>query len=155
MRNSPKPPYGSRFFSCANLSFGGKNGMGSRGANNANRFGGKNCVIEIIKSRKYQKHTQNNVISIFSFKLLLLFSFFFLLLNKEKKQKKKQKTMIFFFVSFKLSFSIHRQYDHVGQLFLYVDHEHVSSNNDEDHDGHESFSYVLNRHESSYQDCSM
>jgi hypothetical protein len=42
---SIKPPYGKRFFSCGNLSFGGKNGTGSRGANNASKFGGRNCVI--------------------------------------------------------------------------------------------------------------
>jgi hypothetical protein len=56
-----KPPYGKRFFSCGNLSFGGKNGTGSRGANNASKFGGKNCVIfnsnkTIEKSRKYQQN---------------------------------------------------------------------------------------------------
>lgn len=42
---SIKPPQGKRFFSCGSLSLGGKNGIASRGANNASRFGGKNWVI--------------------------------------------------------------------------------------------------------------
>lgn len=39
------PMYGVRFFSWVNLSGGGKNGGGSRGAKRAKRLGGKNCVI--------------------------------------------------------------------------------------------------------------
>ena len=45
VEKSTKPPYGKRFFSWGNLSVGGKNGMGSRGANNASKLGGKNWVI--------------------------------------------------------------------------------------------------------------
>ncbi len=44
-RYSAIPVYGWRFFSCVNLSTGGRKGTVSRGANKANRAGGRNCVI--------------------------------------------------------------------------------------------------------------
>lgn len=49
----PTPKYPLVFFSCGNLSGGGKNGMGSRGANNASKFGGRYCVISLIHRSNY------------------------------------------------------------------------------------------------------
>jgi len=48
--------YGVRFFSWVNLSGGGKNGGGSRGAKRAKRLGGKNCVI----SQDFNEHEPKN-----------------------------------------------------------------------------------------------
>lgn len=51
------PKYPRVFFSCGSLSEGGKYGIGSRGANNARRFGGRYCVIFMNKCFSYYKHS--------------------------------------------------------------------------------------------------
>lgn len=50
------------FFSWGNLSGGGKKFNGSLGANNANKFGGRYCVI--VDHQRMQQHT--NLLGVFT-----------------------------------------------------------------------------------------
>ena len=153
---STKPPYGKRFFSCGNLSVGGRNGMASRGANNASRFGGRNCVITVVFQRRSNANLENQrrmVSCLRSVDLSVFLYFLFFAGRRVKKATAMNRDASS--LCFTLSSSTHQQCDHGGLLFSCVDLAHVDSSNDEDHDGRESSSCARDLRELWCRQCSM